>query len=81
MEKIYRTRRRNLVAKLLLDRPLCQRCLRDRSQDIHEVKSRARGGSITDIDNLVALCRPCHIWVTNNPKEAKEQGWLKNSWD
>jgi 5-methylcytosine-specific restriction endonuclease McrA len=81
MEKIYRTRRRNLVAKLLAERPICQRCTNERSQDIHELKSRARGGSITDIENLVALCRNCHIWVTENPKKALEQGWLKSSWE
>lgn len=81
MEKIYRTRRRNLVAKLLTERPVCQRCLHDRSQDIHELKSRARGGSIVDEENLVALCRNCHIWVTTHPKEAHAQGWLKNSWE
>ena len=81
MEKIYRTRRRNLVAKLLAERPICQRCTNERSQDIHELKSRARGGSITDIENLVALCRNCHRWVTENPKKALEQGWLKSSWE
>lgn len=81
MEKIYRTRRRNLVIKLLAERPTCQKCSNDRSQDIHEIKSRARGGSITDEDNLVALCRNCHNWVTQNPALAKEQGWLKSSWD
>jgi 5-methylcytosine-specific restriction endonuclease McrA len=80
-EKIYRTRRRNLVAKLLAERPICQRCANERSQDIHELKSRARGGSITDIENLVALCRNCHRWVTENPKQALEQGWLKSSWE
>jgi 5-methylcytosine-specific restriction endonuclease McrA len=81
MEKLYATKRRNLVRKLLLERPVCQRCLADRSQDIHELKSRARGGSITDEENLVALCRNCHSWVTQNPDAAKKQGWLKNSWD
>lgn len=81
MEMLYATKRRNLVKRLLAERPICQRCLSDRSQDIHELKSRARGGSITDVDNLVALCRTCHNWVTQNPKEAKEQGWLKNSWE
>lgn len=81
MEMLYATKRRNLVKRLLAERPICQRCLSDRSQDIHELKSRARGGSITEIDNLVALCRSCHNWVTQNPKEAKEQGWLKNSWE
>lgn len=81
MTQLYETKRRNLVRKLLADRPVCQRCLSDRSQDIHELKSRSRGGSITELDNLVALCRPCHTWVTQNPKEAHEQGWLKQSWE
>ena len=81
MEKLYNTKRRNIVRKLLADRPVCQRCMADRSQDIHELKSRARGGSITDIENLVALCRNCHSWVTQNPKEAHDQGWLLQSWE
>lgn len=81
METLYATKRRNLVKRLLAERPICQRCLSDRSQDIHELKSRARGGSITEIENLVALCRKCHQFVTENPKIAKEQGWLKNSWE
>ena len=80
-EKIYRTKRRNLVRSLLFERPVCQRCNADRSHDIHEKKSRARGGSITDVENLVALCRPCHSWVTDHPKEAHEQGWLLWSWE
>ena len=82
MEQLYATKRRNLVRKLLSERPVCQRCLSDRSHDIHELKSRARGGKfVDDLENLVALCRPCHTWVTQNPKEAHEQGWLKQSWE
>ena len=81
MEKLYRTKRRNIVRKLLLERPICQRCLSDRSHDVHELKTRARGGSITDIENLVTLCRNCHTWVTTHPAEATAQGWLKHSWD
>ena len=82
MEMLYATKRRNLVKRLLAERPICQRCLSDRSQDIHELKSRSRGGKIVDdIDNLVALCRKCHTWVTQNPKQAHEQGWLKHSWE
>lgn len=81
MEKLYSTKRRNIVRKLLVDRPVCQRCSADRSQDIHEIKSRARGGSITDMENLVALCRNCHSWVTQNPEAAHEQGWLLHSWE
>lgn len=81
MEKLYATERRKLVAELLKGDPLCERCARTYATDVHEIKTRARGGSIIDRENLAVLCRFCHSWVTQNPKEAKEQGWLKNSWD
>ncbi len=81
MEKLYATKRRNIVRKLLADRTICQRCLADRSQDVHELKSRARGGKIDDLENLVCLCRKCHQFVTENPKIAHEQGWAKQSWE
>ena len=81
MESIYATQRRKIVADLLGNQPLCQRCQREYASDVHELKSRARGGSITDLKNLVVLCRVCHTWITQNPKLALEQGWLKNSWD
>jgi uncharacterized protein with PIN domain len=38
-EKIYRTKRRNLVRSLLSERPVCQRCNADRSHDVHEKKA------------------------------------------
>lgn len=47
---------------------------------MHEVKSRARGGSILDEDNLACLCRTCHEWVTTHPAEALKEGWLVESW-
>lgn len=81
MESLYATERRKIVAQLLGDFPLCQRCQKAFASDVHEIKSRARGGSITDLDNLAVLCRPCHTWITQNPKDALEQGWIKNSWD
>jgi 5-methylcytosine-specific restriction endonuclease McrA len=49
--------------------------------DVHEIKTRARGGSIVDRDNLALLCRPCHTYITQNPAIGKADGWLKNSWD
>jgi 5-methylcytosine-specific restriction endonuclease McrA len=81
MESLYATQRRKIVADLLGDNPLCQRCISAYASDVHELKTRARGGSITDLNNLVVLCRGCHTWITQNPKLALEQGWLKNSWD
>jgi 5-methylcytosine-specific restriction endonuclease McrA len=81
MERIYASERRPLVEKLLTENPICKKCKSNKSQDIHELKSRARGGSITDPDNCVALCRSCHIWITTHPKEAAQQGWLRYSWE
>jgi 5-methylcytosine-specific restriction endonuclease McrA len=81
MERIYSTERRALVQKLLTEYPNCQKCKRAYSQDVHELKSRARGGSITDPSNCVAVCRACHVWITEHPKEAAQQGWLKYSWE
>jgi len=80
-DRLYREQRRPLVAALLLDRPVCQRCQAARSTEVHEVKSRARGGSITDPENCVALCHDCHAWVTTNPRAALESGWLQSSWE
>jgi len=79
--QLYKNERIPLVIAILEGRPVCERCTQARSTDVHELKSRARGGSITDIENLVALCRPCHSWITTHPKEATAEGWLKNSWD
>lgn len=73
--------RQKLRKQMLSQMPLCELCQKSYATDLHEVKTRARGGSILDRDNIVVLCRPCHSWITQNPAEAKEQGWLKNSWE
>lgn len=78
---LYRQQRAPLVAALLRDQPPCQRCHARPAVDVHEIKTRARGGSILDPENLALLCRPCHTWITDNPAEALEDGWLRNSWD
>jgi 5-methylcytosine-specific restriction endonuclease McrA len=70
-----------LVADILASNPICQRCGTKPSTEVHEIKSRARGGSITDPANCVALCGGCHQWITTHPAEATADGWLKNSWD
>lgn len=80
MEAKY-VERRKIVAELLREQPLCERCASQYATDVHEIKTRARGGSILDRENLACLCRACHTWVTQNPRLALEQGWVKNSWD
>lgn len=79
-EAIYR-QRRPLVAALLAERPICERCGTNPSDDVHEVVSRARGGSILDSRNLVCLCRSCHTWLTDHPAQAEAEGFSAHSWD
>jgi hypothetical protein len=51
------------------------------ADDAHEVLTRARGGSITDPDNIRAVCRPCHDAITGEVPWAYEIGFLKHSWE
>lgn len=83
--------RRKLVARLLTERPRCQagplilheqpgyRC-GGWSVDIHEPLTRARGGSILDDSNALAVCRPCHDWIHQHPDAATRIGLLEHSW-
>jgi hypothetical protein len=48
--------------------------------DVHEIKTRARGGSITDVNNCLALCRNCHRFITDNPAWALEHGYVVHAW-
>lgn len=79
--RLYREQRVPLVRELLGDGVPCERCLSAVATDVHEIKSRARGGPITDRENLAALCRPCHSWVTEHPADAHAEGWLKHGWE
>lgn len=73
--------RRRIVALLLETQPSCQICDMYASRHIHEVKSRARGGSITDLPNLMAVCPSCHRFIHANPEWAESRGFLRHSWD
>lgn len=79
-EAKYRIRR-PLVAELLAERPVCERCRKAMSTDVHEPRMRSRGADITDPEQCVALCRPCHRWTHDNPAAATAEGWMVPSWD
>jgi hypothetical protein len=69
--------RRAAVAALLAERPWCEVQLpglcAGRAVDGHERLSRARGGDHLHPD--VAVCRPCHDHITQNPTWAEDNGW------
>ena len=47
----------------------------------HELLKRSRGGSITDMDNVVLLCSTHNSWVEDYPELAHELGLAKHSWE
>jgi len=75
--------RRKVVARILEERPICEArtevCTR-RAVDCHEILTRARGGSILAPENILALCRPCHTYITDNPAFAQENGFTVHAW-
>jgi hypothetical protein len=85
--------RAEFVAKILIEaKGLCQawyrikdvdyqqarQCLRI-ATEVHEPLTRARGGSILDPMNAVAICRKCHMWCDDHPSEAESVGLLIKS--
>jgi hypothetical protein len=76
-----RERRAMLRAKYpgvtLCEVPLCNRV----ADDAHEPKFRSRLGSITDPENVRAICRQHHDWVHENPFEAHAAGLAVHSWE
>lgn len=52
---------------------LCERCGK-KAVDIHHIEPKGIGGSKTKnyIENLIALCRECHIYAHSNTKIKEE---------
>ncbi len=81
MARLY-VQRRALVADLLAARPVCDvPWCSDRSTEVHEPLTRARGGSILDADNARCLCPAHHREVHTEPAWAYDLGFMRHSWD
>lgn len=77
--------RRELVARLLAERPVCEvraLCRGARSVDVHERLKRSRGGDILDPvqAHMVTACRACHDWTEREPAMAEARRMLLPSW-
>lgn len=44
--------------------------------DVHH--KRGRGTYLLDISTWLPVCRNCHNWIENNPKDAKELGFSES---
>lgn len=54
----------------------CNRCGGE-ATDLHHIAGRV-GDNLTNVENFMALCRPCHLWVETHPEAAKQQGYSKD---
>lgn len=50
-------------------------------RDPHEIKTRARGGSILDPENILIVCRGHHDWIDLHQPDSHRLGLLKHSWE
>lgn len=67
-------------------RPWCEICLKHGrlgrpankrfSCDVHHTAGRHNGNYLNEATWL-AVCREHHMWIHDNPKAAREAGWLK----
>jgi hypothetical protein len=73
-DRLYPDRREGTVMCAV---PWCPRL----ADDLHEPKTRARGGSITDEDNAQPVCRQHNEELTLEPAWGYRVGLLKHSWD
>lgn len=81
--KVVRGQRKKMLAEFYSDTCIAAELLPDvrcgGPLDPHEPLTRARGGSITDPENLVWICRAHHDYCHDHPIEATELGLLKPS--
>lgn len=84
MARLYRTERAPFVAAFLSANPRCQLQLNGctgRATTVNEVIRRSHSGAIYPGQPgkretaYMPACISCHSWLTEHPKEAKEQGW------
>lgn len=73
--------RRAMVTRLYPERPRCACGCGRLADDLHEILSRARGGSIVDPANCVPLARVCHDKATNEDPRFYRLGLVMHSWE
>ena len=67
-----------VVARYLNEKDwTCELCGQNGPLHLHHILPRSRGGK-DEPDNWLLVCAwRCHKWIHENPKKAKEGGWLR----
>lgn len=64
----------------LRQNPNCARCGTNQNISLQHLKGRI-GDNLTDVNNFMTLCIPCHQWATEFTRDAIEQGFAKSRLD
>lgn len=68
---------RKVRDEYLRDNPKCARCGSSHNLSLHHLAGR-EGKLLTDVDNFMTLCIPCHQWATEFTRDAIEQGFARS---
>jgi len=71
-EKLYKDIRRIFLNQ----NPKCERNKTHKATEVHH-KAGRNGTRLNDVSEFMAVCRECHSYIHENPKEARSKGWLK----
>ena len=63
--------------KYLKENPTCARCGTTNNLSLHHLAGR-EGKLLTDVNNFMTLCIPCHSWASEFTKDAIEQGFARS---
>lgn len=63
--------------EFLKDNPTCARCGTTNNLSLHHMIDRV-GKNLTDKNNFMTLCIPCHRFVTDNSEYAIKNGYSKS---
>lgn len=72
----------SVVRKIYLnEHGLCAKC-GGKASDIHHKRGKL-GALLTRTEHFVSVCRDCHHWIHDHPKESRELGLLceKGQWN
>lgn len=68
---------REVRDQYLKEHPNCARCGSNKNITLQHLAGRI-GKNLTDVNNFMTLCVPCHNWATEFTNDAIEQGFAKS---
>ena len=80
---IYRSNRWKSLRQIALNRAdgVCEKCRSRGELQVHHRKPVAQGGAIFDINNLIVLCRSCHLEAHRRIEHDKMPSWKRKLYE